>query len=114
MTALHPHRGDDPAPPPTPRTAPTSPPHRVPGHRFYLSVSVKFVVSVLFAPRWTGASVWISLPWVTDLSHLTGDPAAWIIVSLVTFLPGIVVALMSLSLLLDHQPPFRVNDAITR
>lgn len=53
------------------------------------------------------------MPWVQDLTRLTGEPAAWIIVSLVAFLPGFVVAFLSLSLLLDRQPPFLVTDPVT-
>ena len=74
---------------------------------------MKFWLSVLFALSWTDASVWISLPWIQDLTRLTGEPAAWIIVFLVAFLPGFVVAFLSLSLLLDRQPPFRVPDPVT-
>lgn len=84
-----------------------------PEHRFYLPVAVKFWLSVLFALTWTGASLWVSLPWIHDLSRLTGEPVAWIIVTLVAFLPGFVVALLSLSLLLDRQPPFRVSNPVT-
>ncbi|WP_197059318.1 glycosyltransferase [Cryobacterium sp. MLB-32] len=48
--------------------------------------------------------------WIDDLTTSFGAPAAWIIVSLVAYLPGYVVALMAMSLILDRQPPLRVLD----
>ncbi|MBB5640366.1 glycosyltransferase family 2 protein [Cryobacterium roopkundense] len=76
--------------------------------RFYLSVTTKFVIAVTFAVLWTSVAVWLSQPWIKDLTESFGAPVAWIIVSLVAYLPGYVVALMAMSLILDRQPPLRV------
>ena len=80
---------------------------------FYLSVTVKFLLSTLFAVSWAGAAVWISQPWIADLSHSVGEPAAWVMVTLVAYLPGFVVALMTMSLLLDRQPPLRISNPVS-
>lgn len=59
---------------------------------------------------WTGLALWLSLPWISDLSDDLGAPSAWIIVALVAYLPGYIVALMAMSLILDRQPPRTVNN----
>lgn len=98
--------------PPTARPEhPEHPEHAYEG--FYLSVTVKFLLSTLFAASWTGAAVWISQPWIADLSRSAGEPAAWVMVALVAYLPGFVVALMTMSLLLDRQPPLRISNPVS-
>jgi len=78
------------------------------GRRFYLTVSTKYVIAVAFAVLWTGVAVWLSQPWIRDLTLSFGAPVAWIIVSLVAYLPGYVVSLMAMSLILDRQPRLTV------
>lgn len=81
--------------------------------RLYLSVTTKYVIAVTFAVLWTSVAVWLSLPWIDDLSRSYGPPAAWIVVSLVAYLPGYIVALMAMSLILDRQPSLRVLNPTT-
>ena len=71
----------------------------------YLSVAVKFALSMTFTVIWVAASVWISRSWVNELAPLTSTVAAWAIVILVAYLPGSIVAFMAASLILDRQPP---------
>ena len=76
----------------------------------YLSVGWKFAIAVITASVWTGASVWISAPWVTGLAvHITIVPAI-LIVSLLAFMPGFVVAFLMAGLAFDRQPPLRVTS----
>lgn len=72
--------------------------------RRYVSVRSKFIVSVAFALFWTSAAMWLSQPWITELSGVVGKPLAWVMIALVAYLPGFIVALMTMSLLLDRQP----------
>ncbi len=78
--------------------------------RFYLTVATKFLVSTVFAAGWTGLAVWLSQPWIADLSLVVGPVLAWVMVALTAYLPGLVVALLAMSLLLDRQPRLRVLD----
>ncbi|MCU1363503.1 MAG: glycosyl transferase [Acidimicrobiaceae bacterium] len=81
-----------------------SPPSR------YVAVGWKFAIAVVTAALWTGASAWISAPWVTGLAaHVTILPAI-LIVSLLAFLPGFVVAFLMVGLAFDRQPPLRVTS----
>lgn len=77
-------------------------------------MAVKFLLSSLFAACWTGAAVGISQPWIDDLSRSVGEPATWVMVTLVAYLPGFVVALMTMSLILDRQPPPRICNPVSR
>ena len=75
--------------------------------RLYVSVTRKFVVAQLLAAGWLGVSIWLSLPWVRELAGaITIVPAA-VVVALVAYLPGWLVAFLAVSLLLDRQPPLR-------
>ena len=77
--------------------------------RRYLSVSLKFAFAQAVALAWLGVSVWLSLPWVDDLAAAVGVVPAVLVVSLVAYLPGWLVAFLAVSLLLDRQPPLRVS-----
>ncbi|MGH8869256.1 MAG: glycosyltransferase family 2 protein [Actinomycetes bacterium] len=81
--------------------------------RFYVPVAVKLVIAVVVATLWVGVSVWISLPWVDELSDTVGPYAAWVVVVLVAYLPGFIVALMTMSLLMDRQPSLEAMDPTT-
>jgi poly-beta-1,6-N-acetyl-D-glucosamine synthase len=75
--------------------------------RLYLSVTMKFVVAQALAAAWLGVSVWLSLPWLRELAAAITTVPAILVVSLIAYLPGWLVAFLALSLLLDRQPPVR-------
>jgi hypothetical protein len=75
--------------------------------RLYVSVTMKFVVAQTFAAAWLGVSVWLSLPWLRELAVAITTVPAILVVSLIAYLPGWLVAFLALSLLLDRQPPLR-------
>jgi biofilm PGA synthesis N-glycosyltransferase PgaC len=85
--------------------APARPPLEPAPRRFDLPIGLKFVLAIAFAALWTAGSVWLSLPWVLDLSRAFGAPAALVIVGLVAYLPGYIVAMLTMSLILDRQAP---------
>ncbi|MDQ5841638.1 MAG: glycosyltransferase [Chloroflexota bacterium] len=66
-----------------------------------------------FTVAWVWLSVWISGGWVRELTPVTGTVLAWVIVILVAYLPGAVVAFLAASLGLDRQPPLRVRSPTT-
>lgn len=73
--------------------------------RVYVPVWVKFAVSVVLAAAWVGLAVVLSRPWVTDLTRVAGPVVAWLVVALVAYLPGGIVAFLAASLVFDRQPP---------
>lgn len=76
----------------------------------YLSVAAKFILAQVFALSWMSISVYLSVPWIMDLSSLVGLPLAFIIVMFIAWVPGYLVSFTTISLILDRQPPFKVCD----
>jgi len=65
--------------------------------RLYVSVPAKFSLAMAFTVMWVWLSVWISGGWVRDLEPVAGAVLAWVMVILVAYLPGAIVALMIVS-----------------
>jgi poly-beta-1,6-N-acetyl-D-glucosamine synthase len=81
--------------------------------RLYVSVTSKFVIAQVLAVGWLGASIWLSLPWVRELAAAITIIPAILVVSLIAYLPGWLVAFLAISLLLDRQPPPRSSHPTT-
>jgi poly-beta-1,6-N-acetyl-D-glucosamine synthase len=79
----------------------------------YIPIRVKFGLTLAFAFLWLGFSIWLSIPWIEGLATVISLPAAILVVTLLAFLPGFVIALLAGGLLLDRQPPFRVASPRT-
>ncbi|UER54857.1 glycosyltransferase family 2 protein [Kineosporiaceae bacterium SCSIO 59966] len=79
----------------------------------YLSVQVKFTIALAWSVLWMAGSVWLSLPWLRDLADLTHPVIAVLVITLVAYLPGGVVAFLAASLVLDRQPSLRVTSPTT-
>jgi biofilm PGA synthesis N-glycosyltransferase PgaC len=91
-------------PAPTPAAAP-----RAVQRRLYVPVPWKLALAQVVALGWLGVSVWLSLPWLGDLAGAVGPVAAVLVVALVAYLPGWLVAFLAASLLLDRQPLIRTT-----
>jgi biofilm PGA synthesis N-glycosyltransferase PgaC len=78
--------------------------------RRYLPVTAKFALAQAAALAWLGVSVWLSLPWLHELASVVTPLPAVLVISLVAYVPGWLVAFLAVSLLLDRQPPLRVSD----
>lgn len=84
------------------------------GHRrWYLPVVGKFAVSLLAAAVWLGFGVLVSRAWHDDLAGSIGSIPAWIVIGLLAYLPGFLVAFLATSLVLDRQPPLIVRNPMT-
>ncbi len=70
----------------------------------YLSVKLKFSIALVFAFAWMGASVWFSLPWYQDLSHVIGPFLAYFFITFIAIVPGFMNAFVAMALLLDRRP----------
>ena len=81
--------------------------------RLYVSVTSKFVIAQVLAVGWLGVSIWLSLPWVRELAGAITIIPAVLVVSLIAYLPGWLVAFLAISLLLDRQPPPRSSHPTT-
>ncbi len=88
----------------------TPPEDAGPRGRLYLSVKTKFAIAMSFGACWVGFSVWIAQPWIRDTSNVIGLIPALILISLLAFIPGWLVAFLVASLLLDRQPRLTVQS----
>jgi poly-beta-1,6-N-acetyl-D-glucosamine synthase len=70
----------------------------------YLSVKLKFTIALVFAFAWMGVSVWFSLPWYQDLSHVVGPFLAYFFITFIAIVPGFMNAFVAMALLLDKRP----------
>jgi biofilm PGA synthesis N-glycosyltransferase PgaC len=71
----------------------------------YLSVKLKFSIALAFALAWMGLSIWLSMPWLIDLSHVIGPFLAYFFIALIAIVPGFMNAFVAMALLLDKRPP---------
>lgn len=75
--------------------------------RFYLSVKTKFWISHAASMGWLFFSIFLSLPWLKDLSSVLSFPLAIMIIAGIAYIPGYFIAFLMISLLLDRQPAFK-------
>ena len=87
-------------------------PPRARGRRYW-STKEKFAVAFGAALCWLGISIWVSLPWIRDAAKVFTIGPAIVVISLLAFLPGLLIAFLSASLLLDRQPPLRTTRTKT-
>lgn len=74
---------------------------------FYISITMKFIISHIIALLWTGFSIYISQNWVKDLSEIVSLPIAIIVIAGIAYIPGYLNAFLVVSLILDKQPPLK-------
>jgi biofilm PGA synthesis N-glycosyltransferase PgaC len=65
------------------------------------------VFSHLISVAWLAFSIYLSLPWLEDLSAIISLPLAIIVIGGIAYVPGYMNAFLVMSLLLDRQPPFK-------
>jgi biofilm PGA synthesis N-glycosyltransferase PgaC len=71
----------------------------------YLSVKLKFTLALSFALGWMVISIWLSIPWLSDLSHVIGPFLAYFFIAFIAIVPGFMNAFVAMALLLDKRPP---------
>lgn len=76
----------------------------------YLTTRRKFQISLLIASVWMIFSLWIALPWISDLSNVVGSFFAYAIILGIAILPGFMNAFMASSLAFDKRPPRKEFD----
>ena len=57
-----------------------------------------------------GASVWFSLPWYQDLSHVIGPFLAYFFITFIAIVPGFMNAFVAMALMLDRRPKVIVDQ----
>jgi biofilm PGA synthesis N-glycosyltransferase PgaC len=79
----------------------------VPINKYYITVRAKFIICHILAALWAGFSIYLSIPWLYDLSNISSMFAALVIIAGIAYIPGYLNVFLVSSLLLDKQPPFK-------
>lgn len=78
---------------------------RRPRRLLYLPIPAKFAWALAAAVGWTVLSIWLSQPWIADLSERWGMAFAVLTVTFIAYVPGFMNAFMLASLWSDRRPP---------
>lgn len=79
-------------------------------NHLYIPVTGKFWISHGFAFLWLCISIYIAYPWLKDLAYHLTFPLALVIIGGLAYLPGYMNAFLVMSLILDRQPPFKIDS----
>ncbi len=82
----------------------------------YIQVKTKFWTAHFIAFLWVALSVFLSIPWIRDLSEIVTMPVAVLIIAGIGYIPGYINAFNVTSLILDKQPALKIKnpgDAVT-
>ena len=74
--------------------------NREKGHRRDRWAAGRFGLSLILALAWVVFSIWLSLPWLSDLGGLTHPLAALFVLAFVAYVPGFMNAFLMASLVL--------------
>lgn len=72
-----------------------------PHKKFYVNVYTKFWISHAFSMAWLIFSVYLSLPWLHELSSIVSLPVAIVIIGGIAYIPGYMNAFLVISLLIE-------------
>lgn len=78
--------------------------------KVYVSVKVKFYISLIIGLLWVFISYKLSKTWIYDLSNLTSPLIAYIIIGGIAYVPGFMNAFLVSSLTLDKQPRLKISN----
>jgi len=73
-------------------------------NKFYMSVHVKFAVTLTVAVVWMLLSIWLSRPWFHELSLEIGKWPAYYFIAFIAITPGFMNAFVLGALLFDKRP----------
>jgi biofilm PGA synthesis N-glycosyltransferase PgaC len=68
------------------------------------TIPIKFTGALLLAIAWTGFSVWLSIPWLRDLSSVTAPVFAAVSIAFIAYVPGFMNAFLFATLVFDRRP----------
>jgi poly-beta-1,6-N-acetyl-D-glucosamine synthase len=80
--------------------------HR-PRPSYGLRPSIRFAIAGVLTGGWVAFAVWASGPWRNELEDALGPVMAWVIPTLLGYIPGLVIGLMAFTLLITRyrEPP---------
>ena len=61
--------------------------------------TVRFLIAVALTVAYVAFSVWVSAPWRSDLREAIGPLMAWVIPTLLAYIPGLIIGFLAFTLL---------------
>lgn len=80
-----------------------------PRKAFYVPVKVKFFIATTLAGLWFLLSLVLARPWFHELSAVTGQIPAFLIIFFIALLPGFLNAHIVASIIMDRPPPLPID-----
>jgi biofilm PGA synthesis N-glycosyltransferase PgaC len=68
---------------------------------------VKYIFSICFAFVWLLVSIYLSVPWVQEISYYFGSFISWTIVTGISLIPGLAISFLGISLYIDSRPQYK-------
>src|SRR5262249_34595253 len=80
---------------------------RRPHPQFGMRPTVRFAIAFGLTAGWVAFAVWVSGPWRSDLEDALGPLPAWLIPTLLGYIPALVIGLMAFTLMITRyrEPP---------
>jgi hypothetical protein len=73
---------------------------------FGLRPTLRFTAAATLTVAWVAFAVWFSHPWRDELEDAIGPITAWVIPTLLAYIPGLVIGFLCFTLLLTrYRPP---------
>jgi biofilm PGA synthesis N-glycosyltransferase PgaC len=79
--------------------------------RVHHTIPAKFAGVLALALVWMGLSIWLSQPWLRDLSEVTSEAFAVVAITFIAYVPGFMNAFLFGALLFDRRPARRSPGA---
>ncbi len=70
----------------------------------YVPIKSKFIVALIVSSLWAASSLYISYPWLNDLSQHLGLFCACYLIGYIAIIPGFINSFLIVGLLLDRRP----------
>ncbi len=100
----------EPAPEPSPVGSGPAPVVGATLRRFYVPLRMKFCLVLVLASAWMAFSIWLSQPWLTELSRVIGFGLAVVVIMFIAYVPGFMNAFLVGSIVSDRRPARRAFD----
>jgi poly-beta-1,6-N-acetyl-D-glucosamine synthase len=84
-------------------------PTRLPRGLPYLRLRTRYLLIAVASFAWAGFSLYLALPWISQLGHAITVPLAVAVVVGIAVIPGYLNAHLLTTLLLEKPPPLRFN-----
>ncbi len=74
-----------------------------------MKLKTKYSLSIFYSILWLIFSLYFAIPWIGTIAHYIPLALAWILVTGMALIPGLAMAFVNFSLLLDKRPKYNLD-----